>query len=160
MLHFDTAETRTFWEQACQAAGIDPASTYHAGTFAEPVSVDRAAFIDQLADMARDGAKRGTAHMLLQFEQENIRMREPGDFWLVTTTQGIPVCLVRVTAVAIIPFADVGAEFAASEGEGDLSVDHWRGAHSTYFKRQCERWGEPWHDRRQVVCESFDVVLP
>ncbi len=158
MLRFDTAATQAFWREACAATGIDPATTYHSGTFAEPTTPDRAEFINELSGMARDGDKRGTAHMRLQFEQENIAMREPGDCWIVTTTDGVPLCVVRMTGVAITPFDQVAVEFAASEGEGDLSVAHWRGAHINYFKSQCKRWGEEWRDDRPIVCESFELA--
>ena len=126
--------------------------------FAEPSTPDRAAFIDVLSGMARDGDKRGTAHMRLQFEQEDILLREAGDCWIVTTTDREPLCVVPITGVAITPFDQVGEIFAASEGEGDLSVAHWRGAHIAYFKRQCRRWDREWRDDRPVVCESFELV--
>lgn len=158
MLRFDNDETQAFWRDACAATGIDPATTHHAGTIAEPSTPDRAAFIDVLSGMARDGDKRGTAHMRLQFEQEDILLREAGDCWIVTTTDGEPLCVVRITGVAITPFDQVGEIFAASEGEGDLSVAHWRGAHIDYFKRQCRRWDREWRDDRPVVCESFELV--
>jgi hypothetical protein len=38
-------------------------------------------------------------------------------------------------------FDDVGAEFAAAEGEGDGSLAFWREAHWSYFGRVCERLG-------------------
>jgi uncharacterized protein YhfF len=158
MLFFDTPETETFWHEACQAAGMDPATTHHAGTFAESDDGEHVAFIDELAGMARDGKKRGTAHMKLHFEHEKTRMREPGDCWIVTTVAGKPLCVVRVTKVDIKPFIQVDEVFAASEGEGDLSVDHWRGAHLEYFKEQCSQWGHEWQDDRPVVCESFELV--
>ena len=158
MLIFDTPETKTFWHKACDAAGIDPATPHHAGTFATPAYVDHTGFIDELAGMARDGQKRGTAHMQLNFEHENIRVREPGDCWIVTTVAGEPLCVVQITNVDIKPFNQVGDVFAASEGEGDLSLEHWRGAHLGYFTQQCREWGYEWRDDRPVVCESFELV--
>jgi uncharacterized protein YhfF len=158
MLIFDTAETQAFWRQACEAMGIDPATTHHAGTFAEPSSDDDVPFLDELAGMACDGKKRGTAHMRLHFEHENIRMRHPGDCWIVTTVAGEPLCVLRITNVDIKPFDQVGEVFAASEGEGDLSVDYWRGAHIDYFKEQCCQWGHDWRNDQPVVCESFELV--
>ena len=158
MLIFDAPEIEAFWQQACEATGIDPATQHHAGTFAEPDGDGDAEFIGELARMARDGRKRGTAHMRLHFEHEGIRMREPGDCWIVTTTAGKPLCVVRITNVAITPFKDVGPEFAASEGEGDLSVAYWRDAHLGYFKRQCRQWGHEWQDDQPTVCENFELV--
>ena len=158
MLRFDTDETRSFWQLACAANGIAPATTHHAGTFAEPRSDERVAFINELSVMASDARKRGTAHLRLQFEREEIPMRRPGDCWIVTTTAGKPLCVVRITNVAITPCKDVEPKFAASEGEGDLSVAHWRGAHLPYFKSQCQQWGEEWREDRLVVCENFELV--
>lgn len=164
MLFFDTPETDAFWREACTAAGIDPATTHHAGTFAEPVEEDelpiaeQVAIIEQLSGLARDGAKRGTTHMRLHFEQEAIRMREPGDCWVVTTMAGEPLCVVRITTVEIMPFDQVGEAFAASEGEGDLSLEYWRHGHLAYFTAQCRHWDKPWRDDQPVVCESFELV--
>ena len=117
-------------------------------------------FIDELAGMARDGQKRGTAHMQLQFEKDGIAMREPGDCWILTTTDGAPLCVLRITDVAITAFNEVGEAFAAREGEGDLSIAHWRGAHLDYFKHQCANWQCEWRDDTPVVCESFERVYP
>ncbi|MDG2480518.1 MAG: ASCH domain-containing protein [Alphaproteobacteria bacterium] len=158
MLRFDTPATREFWQQACHSAGVEPATTHHAGTFAEPRTPERAPFLDQLSMMAADGQKCGTAHMKLQFDHETIPMRRPGDCWIVTTVAGDPLCVVRITGVTITPFEDVGDAFAASEGEGDLSVVHWRGAHINYFRDQCEKWGHTWHDAMPIVCESFELI--
>ena len=68
MLMFSTAETRAYWREACAASGIDPATPYHAGTFGEPTAPDRAAFMDVLSGLARDGDKRGTTHTQHHFE--------------------------------------------------------------------------------------------
>ena len=76
----------------------------------------------------------------------------------MTTTVGKPLCVVRITNVAILPYEDVGLEFAASEGEGDLSLEYWHGAHLGYFQQQCSKWGHEWRDDQPVVCESFEVV--
>jgi len=143
---------------ACQATDIDPATTHHAGTFAEPRVPERATFLDQLSKMAAEGQKRGTAHMKLQFEHDAIPMRRPGDCWVVTAVAGDPLCVVRITGVAITPFEEVGETFAASEGEGDLSLAHWRGAHIKYFQDQCATWGHTWHDAMPIVCEGFELV--
>lgn len=158
MLRFDTSATRAFWQVACATTGIDPATTHHAGTFAEPRNPERTSFLDELSRMATEGRKRGTAHMKLHFEHETIPMREPGDCWIVTTCAGEPLCVVRITAVAVTPFDQVGETFAASEGEGDLSVAHWRQAHLAYFQDQCAMWDEVWRDDMPIVCESFELA--
>jgi uncharacterized protein YhfF len=143
---------------------VDPESTHTAGTFSELTLVgdetldDVIEIVDSLTQLAVDGKKRGTAHMKLHFEHEGFKIREPGDYWVVTKSSGEPVCVVRVTNVNITSFNQVGEKFAASEGEGDLSLKYWREAHKAYFMAQCEMWDKEWRDDMPIVCESFELV--
>lgn len=139
MLIIDTPETETFWRKICDATVIDSVTPHHIGTFAKPADVEVPTFADELARMACDGKQRGTPHMQLDFDHGNIRMREPGDGWIVMTDVGEPLCVVRVTNAGIKPFNRVGDVFAASEGEADLSLDQWR-------------------DDRTVACASLELV--
>ena len=164
MLFFDTQDNREFWTRACEKSGVDSNSRYRAGTFSELTLVgdetlkDVVEIVDSLTQLAVDGEKRGTAHMKLHFEHEKLKIREPGDYWIVTKSSGEPVCVVRVTNVDILPFDQVGEKFAASEGEDDLSLRYWREAHKAYFMAQCEMWDEEWRDDMPIVCESFELV--
>lgn len=158
MLFFDTLDTTAFWQQACEAEGLDPAAPHHAGSFSAPGGGYDETFNEDLATLVRDGQKRGTTHMTLEFEHRAIPFREIGHYWVVTTTSGTPFCVVRITNVAIVPYEDVTPEFAASEGEGDLSLAFWQGAHIDYFKDQCRQWGYEWQDSQPVVCENFELI--
>ncbi|MFC6618141.1 ASCH domain-containing protein [Deinococcus radiophilus] len=82
----------------------------------------------------------------------------PGMLSVVLDGQGQPAALIRTVKVEHIPFLDVSAEFAASEGEGDLTLDWWRDAHRTFFGRQ--QADRPFSDAEQVQCETFEVVWP
>ena len=68
--------------------------------------------------------------------------------------------LVRLTRVDVQPFNQVGLEFAASEGEGDLSLEYWRQAHRDYFDKFCAKFGLDWQEDSPVVCESFELIHP
>ena len=158
MLRFSTPEIDAFWETACSAMGISPDSPHCASTFAEPRSPDRVADIDALAQLANENQKRGTAHLAVQFENDGIPMRNIGDYWIVVKCDGTPICVVQIIGIHITPCDQVDPVFAASEGEGDLSLAYWRDAHIPYFQSQCERWGMAWREDLAVVCESFIVV--
>ena len=71
-----------------------------------------------------------------------------------------PQCVVRCTNIALVPFREVTEEFAASEGEGDLSREYWATAHKRYFVKQLAEWDMEWDDTLVVVCESFELVWP
>ena len=157
MIHASSPEITELWECACTTSGIDAGAARHVYTFADP-SLARPGVIDEITRLACLGEKRGTAHLRSDFEVNAIPMRSAGDYWVVTDENLDPRCVVRITTVAVQPFVEVGADFAASEGEGDRSLAHWRGTHRGYFQRQCERWGLEWHDRLETVCERFELV--
>jgi uncharacterized protein YhfF len=159
MLSFHTPEIDLFWKQACAALGVSEASSHWALTFAEPNNdTDTEEWIDPIADNAVNRIKRGTAHLKMQFELDDVLMREVGDYWVVLKCDGSPQCVVQIIAIEIHPFNEVGPVFAASEGDDDLSLRYWREAHRRYFTEQCERWGVEWCEDYPVVCESFVTV--
>ncbi|WP_238136670.1 ASCH domain-containing protein [Variovorax sp. JS1663] len=59
----------------------------------------------------------------------------------------------------VVPFEQVTAEFAATEGEGDSSLAWWREAHWRYFGRECARIGRTPSQHMPVVCERFRVAF-
>ena len=105
-----------------------------------------------------DGRKRATAGLLWAFEVERKPLPRPGDLSVVTGWSGQPLCVIETLAVDVVPFDDVTAEFAATEGEGDGSLAYWRQAHTEYFARECARIGRVPSGSMPVVCERFAVV--
>ncbi len=154
MIGSKTADVEAFWQRCRTQHGIT-ADAYHASTFADP---DFASYQNELIELAIAGKKRATAHMALDFERNSIARREIGDYWVIVTPDSEPKCLVRVTAVAVKPFNSVDAAFAASEGEGDESLEYWTKVHREYFTLQCANWGVEWHEDTPTVCESFELI--
>jgi uncharacterized protein YhfF len=83
-----------------------------------------------------------------------------GDLSVVTGWGGEPLCVIETTAVDILPFEEVGADFAHAEGEGDRSLRHWREVHWAYFQRECAGHGWAPSPRMPVICERFRVRYP
>jgi uncharacterized protein YhfF/uncharacterized cupin superfamily protein len=119
---------------------------------------DSAELANELVELVVHGTKRGTAGSLWAYEHDRLPVPVVGGRSIVTRFDGTPVCLIETTAVAIEPFRDVGEEFAASEGEGDLSLAYWRRVHEEYFTRECATIGRVFSDEMPVVCESFALV--
>jgi len=105
-----------------------------------------------------DGRKRATAGLLWAFEVERKPLPRPGDLSVVTRWSGQPLCVIETLAVDLVPFDDVTAEFAATEGEGDGSLAFWRQGHTEYFARECARIGRVPSGSMPIVCERFVVV--
>ena len=119
---------------------------------------DSEALSNQLAPLVLGGTKRATASLLWTYEFEHRPPPHAGSFSLVEAWSGEPLCVIETTAVALVPFAEVSAEFAAAEGEGDRSLESWRRGHWAYFGRECARIGKKPDSSMQVVCEHFEVV--
>ncbi len=112
----------------------------------------------ELADLVVAGPKRATAGLLWTYQRERLPLPAPGDPSIVTLADGTPICLIETTQCDVIPFAEVGADFAATEGEGDGSLAYWRREHWAYFARECAAMGREPADDMPIVCERFRLV--
>lgn len=145
-----------FWNRFdAHAGGVDPARFYEAFHFG-----DNEAMANSLADQVLEGTKRATAGALWSFEHAGKPLPRPGDLSVVTNWRGSPLCIIETLRVDVVPFNEVTAEFAAVEGEGDGSLEHWRQEHASAFSRECARIGRVFHANIMVACERFSVVFP
>jgi len=145
---------RSFWAEFQSTLGSDAsARLYESFQFGDSESL-----ADELADLVVAGTKRATAGLLWSHEADGKPLPRPGELSIVERGSGEPVCIIETVSVAVLPFAEVGAEFAANEGEGDGSLAHWRAGHWAYFGRECARLGKEPSAGMPVVCECFKVV--
>lgn len=145
---------RDFWAAFEAAAGADlSARFYEAACFD-----DNEPSANALAELVLAGTKRASAGLVWFYESSGQPMPKAGDLGVVTNWVGRPLCVIETRAVAIVPFEDVSAEFAATEGEGDGSLRYWREAHWAFFGRECERIGRERSPTMPVVCERFEVI--
>ncbi len=114
---------------------------------------------DELADLVLAGTKRATAGALWAYELEGEPVPKAGDFSVITDWSGEARCVIRTTAVEVVPLGRVTAEFAATEGEGDGSLAYWMAVHREAFARELEPHGLAVSDDMPVVCERFEVVF-
>ena len=134
-----------------EVAPESPYSVWHFG------DVQRMA--DELAELACRGVKRATAGALWSYEVEGESVPAVGGLSVVTDWSGRAKCVVRTTGVEIAAFEDVTPEFAAAEGEGDGSLEHWRQAHWDFFTRELRKLGKTPRLDMPVVCERFEVLF-
>jgi len=100
--------------------------------------------------------------LLWAHEAEGEEIAAVGDLEIVVDHFNEPTLVTRTTNVEVVPFARVSAAFASREGEGDLTLNHWRKVHWAFFSRECARIGREPSEAMPVVCVSFEVmhVLP
>lgn len=114
---------------------------------------------DGCADLVVAGRKCATATSLPELERDNIPMPKTGDFAVITGWSGEARAVIRTTSVDICRFGDVDADFARTEGEGDLTLEWWRDAHRAYYQRVLADSGHAVDDDLLIACERFEVVM-
>ncbi|MBK7062456.1 MAG: ASCH domain-containing protein [Rubrivivax sp.] len=113
---------------------------------------------EELLELIRSGPKRAGTGLLWAIEHDKDEMPMVGDIEIVIDHRDQPALLTRIIRVDVVPFNQVGPEYAVIEGEGDGSLEYWRQGHWRFFTRECQRIGrEPTHDM-PVVCSVFELL--
>ncbi|MEW5815147.1 MAG: ASCH domain-containing protein [Spirochaetota bacterium] len=113
---------------------------------------------DELSDLVLHGNKRAKSVSLWSLEAEKQSIPKPGDVSVLTDWDGFAQVIIETTEVKVAPFKDVPADFAAEEGEGDLSLEYWRTVHWDAFSRESAVTGRGPDEAMPVVCERFKVL--
>ncbi len=124
---------------------------------------DSAELSGELLALIRSGRKRAGTSLLWGCEADGESLPSAGNIEIVVDHRHQPALVTQITRVEIVPFNQVTAAYAAIEGEGDGSLDHWQRAHWAFFGRECRRIGrEPTQDMPVVCCvfELLHVVPP
>nr|WP_042215929.1 ASCH domain-containing protein [Demequina mangrovi] len=116
------------------------------------------AHADVLLELVLAGVKTGTAGALWEYEADGDPVPEVGELSIILDADGAPQALIETTDVSIVPFDRVDADHAASEGEGDRTLEHWREVHGRFW-RTYARMAHPFAADMPVVCERFRLVL-
>lgn len=145
-----------FWDQFCAVDSSIGRSTPHQiwffGNTREMAS--------ELAGLVRSGRKTATSSLLATNELNPSEAPVADGFSIVTDFFGDPVCIIQTTDIRHLPFEEVDEEFAADEGEGDLSLEHWRRVHWDYFTNEAKTLGLEFDKRSVVCCERFRLRFP
>ena len=96
--------------------------------------------------------------MLWAYEHDGEHISRVGDIEIVVDHLYAPVMVTRIVSSEIMPFNEVTAEYAATEGEGDGSLKYWRWAHWNFFSRECKRIGKQPTESMLVICSDFEVL--
>lgn len=119
---------------------------------------DSAERSESLLQLIRSGQKRAGTGLLWAYEHDGEDIAETGDIEIVINHLNDPVLVTRITSAEVVPFSAVTAEYAATEGEGDGSLEYWRKAHWAFFSRECARIGREPDEAMPVICSIFEVL--
>ncbi|HAV77285.1 MAG TPA: ASCH domain-containing protein [Anaerolineae bacterium] len=147
----------TYWQKFLSSLPSD--SPYHSKTYVAEGWGDSPEMADELGGLIAQGNKTGTCAALWEWEVEGNPVPEKGLITIVLNGLGEPMCIIEATEIFIRKYNEVDAEFARSEGEGDLSLEYWRKAHKNFFSRTLPKIGKEFSEEMPLVCERFKVIF-
>lgn len=142
-----------FWADFCCMSGVEIGTPYQVWYFGNSREMAL-----ELAGLVVSGKKTATASLAKTNEIEPENAPVDDGYSVVTTFDGEPLCIIQTTEIRHLAFRDVGPEFAADEGEGDLSLEYWRRVHRDYFTKEAKRLGFDFDDKSIVCCERFELL--
>lgn len=155
-----------FWEVARVRAGVVRVGVVTgpgvAGSMTPPAWSfgDTPQLADALLDLVLDGTKTATSAALVEYTHADEPLPVRGDLSIVLDGEGRPGALIRTTAVATVPLAEVDEAHAEAEGEGDRSLQTWRRDHEAYWAAVLTPLGERVTPDLAVVTERFELLYP
>lgn len=123
-------------------------------------------FCDNRADAAEclalvlAGKKRATASSAVFYAVNAEPVPKAGDHSVITDFDGLAKCIIRTDKVTHLRMDEVTTEMAATEGEGDGSLEYWRAVHWAYYARELAGTRVSVSRELEVVFEEFEVVWP
>jgi uncharacterized protein YhfF len=114
-----------FWKRFLQET-FRPETTKYLEVFHFELTKELA---NELLRLVLIGQKKATTSSLWSYELEGERIPEVGDLSIVTDWEYVPRCVIKTTAVHILPFLDITYDICKREGEDD-TLESWRNGHS------------------------------
>jgi uncharacterized protein YhfF len=108
---------------------------------------------DELGGLVMQGKKTATCSRYLG---ENIL--ETSTVSILLDGQKNPLAVVETFEITVRRYCDIDAEWAAAEGEGDLSLDFWRSEHWTFFTRGATDGSYTVSEDMLLSCERLRIV--
>ena len=147
---------QAYWQRFLSTLPTD--SPYYTKSYSKGGYGDSPELANELVHLILIGKKTATCGSLWEWEEEGKGLPQAGDIWVEVDGTGTPVCITETTEVTIRTYNEVDADFARSEGEGDLSLDYWRLAHKNYFSRVLSKIGREFSEEMPLICERFKLI--
>ncbi len=114
---------------------------------------------DGLIHLYLDGRKTAGSSLTADFASARQPLPKPGNYWIILDGRRRPRLIVRTDKIVFFVFKNIPGHVAHAEGEGDLSVAHWKHVHRKMYSPFLARWGIERLDDARVVTEFFTLVF-
>ena len=111
---------------------------------------------NELLALVLSGTKTGTASLLAEYVGDE-QVPAVGELSIILDGQNVPRAVLETTDITVVPFQDVTADHAWSEGEGDRSLESWREIHKRFWEEDSDA---EFSETSPVVCERFRIIYP
>ena len=128
-------EIQKFWESFLKEAGLPLSTTYQKAFHFELTQ----ALADHLLKLVLANKKRATASSLYAYEIQQERIPQVNDFSILTDWAGTPFCVIKTTAVTILPFKRIPLALCMREGE-DNTLESWQRPIVPFSQRKEMLW--------------------
>ncbi|MDD0851684.1 ASCH domain-containing protein [Halobacteriovorax sp. GB3] len=142
-----------FWEEYLETLEARPARPN-----VEIGIAGNEAIADELLELYLSGKKTAGSGLVKDYELAGDELPKVGNYWIILNSKGEPKCIVKTIRVEFTRFDQVTEEIARAEGEGDLSIEHWRKAHVEFFTPYLKDWQISNLDEETLVTEFYEVV--
>lgn len=156
------SDLEDFWQRAKPHADLNTLPVYMGVNPLEVVRPNAWAFsthpgeADRLLELVISGDKTATSSDARWYDDQT-PAPQVGEMSIIVNSHGRPRALIVTTHAEVVPFAEVDAEHARLEGEGDLSLDYWREVHQRYFTENPPE-GADFTTDMPVLTERFTVL--
>ena len=148
--------TEKFWQDFCaENPAINPDEPYQVWFFGNSSEMAK-----ELAALVISGKKTATASLVGVNELKPETAPVTDGYSVATDFEGNPQCIIQTTEIRHMPFAEVDAQFAFDEGEGDQSLEYWREVHWRYFTKEAAELKIEFNEKSLVCCERFNLLYP
>lgn len=110
-----------------------------------------------LLSLVLQGKKRATASSLWAYQIDGDPLPAEGGMSVLTDWGGTPACVVRTTAVHVLPYREITFDLARLEGEDDCLAS-WRKNHEQFFTEEGRQLGYVFSEEMPVIFEEFEIV--
>lgn len=113
---------------------------------------------DELIRLYLAGQKSAGSGLVKDYLTAGDPLPRVGDYWIALDSRAQPRLLLKTVRVEINVFKKIPKRIAVAEGEGDMSVAHWKRVHRKFFSPSLKRWGIDDLDEAEVITEHFALV--
>lgn len=147
---------RSFWND--YLAGISPADRPRKA-FVEASFAGSRNATDSLIRLYLQGRKTAGSSLVRDFLTAGDPLPKAGNYWIVLDSRQRPRLLVKTLRTEINLFGNIPRSVVLAEGEGDLSVAHWKKVHRAAYLPHLADWGIADIDSAEVITEHFQILL-